>query len=122
MEERGTFEVAEFADELKKAGQNQNLGTRLWFEDDHIQVWQVWLQPGERGAFHVHDQTYFWVVIEPGRGLQRFADGSFVIRDYVLGETRYLEHSPENVLVHDLENVGKTVLGFVTVKLKLPDG
>jgi hypothetical protein len=57
-------------------------------------------------------------VTEPGRGLQRFVDGTFVIRDYELGETRYLEHSPQDPLIHDLENVGDTTLRFVTVALK----
>jgi hypothetical protein len=69
-------------------------------------------------VFHVHDLTYFWTVVEPGRGLQRFPDGTFLIRDYRLGETRYLVHSPENALVHDLENVGGTTMRFVTVELK----
>ena len=39
-------------------------------------------------------------------------------RDYELGETKYLVHSPEDALVHDLENVGATTLRFVTVELK----
>lgn len=118
MEERGTFELEEFAEELGRASENRELGTQVWFENDHIQVWEVRLEPGERGAFHVHDQTYFWVVVEPGRGLQRFADGNLVTRDYGLGETRYLVHSSDNALIHDLENVGDTTLRFVTVKLK----
>jgi hypothetical protein len=78
----------------------------------------IHLEPGQRGVFHVHDLTYFWTVVEPGRGLQRFPDGTFLIRDYRLGETRYLVHSPENALVHDLENVGGTTMRFVTVELK----
>ena len=76
------------------------------------------LEPGERGPFHVHDATYFWTVVEPGRGLQRFVDGTFVVRDYALGETKYLMHSPDDPLVHDLENVGDSTLRFVTVELK----
>jgi hypothetical protein len=120
MEQRGTFSPTEFAEELASAKQNRNLGTRLWFENDKIQVWEVRLEPGERGAFHLHDQTYFWTVVEPGRGLQRFVDGTLVTRDYQLGETRFLEHSPDKALIHDLENVGNTVLRFVTVALKDP--
>ena len=118
MEERGTFTPGDFAAELALAEQNRELGTKVVFENDAIQVWEVRLEPGERGAFHIHDQTYFWTVVDPGRGLQRFVDGTFVIRDYTLGETRYLEHTPENALIHDLENVGDTVLRFVTVALK----
>jgi hypothetical protein len=117
-EERGTFDVAAYAEELERARSNRQLGTSLWFENDHVRVFEVRLEPGERGPFHVHDQTYFWTVVEPGRGLQRFADGTFVVRDYALGETRYLVHTDRDALVHDLENVGGTTLRFVTVALK----
>jgi len=118
MEERSTFSPEEFAEELAAAPGNHQLGTKILFENDAVQVWEVRLEPGERGAFHVHDQTYFWTVVEPGRGLQRFSDGTVVVRDYALGETRYLEHSPDNMLIHDLENIGGTELRFVTVALK----
>lgn len=116
-EEHGTFDPADYADELAAAPSNHDLGTSLWFENDHVRVFEVRLEPGERGAFHVHDQPYFWTVVEPGRGLQRFADGTYVVRDYALGETRYLTHSEADPLVHDLENVGTTTLRFVTVAL-----
>ncbi|MEX2623512.1 MAG: hypothetical protein WD651_07270 [Acidimicrobiia bacterium] len=117
MEEEGTFNPEDFASELEAATTNGQLGTKMWFENDHIRVWEVRLEPGERGAFHIHDHPYFWTVVEPGRGLQRFIDGRFVIRDYTMGETRYLVHSPDDSLIHDLENVGDTTLRFVTVSL-----
>jgi oxalate decarboxylase/phosphoglucose isomerase-like protein (cupin superfamily) len=117
MEEKGTFDPEDFASELEAATTNGQLGTNMWFENDHIRVWEVRLEPGERGAFHIHDHPYFWTVVEPGRGLQRFIDGRFVIRDYTMGETRYLVHSPDDSLIHDLENVGDTTLRFVTVSL-----
>jgi beta-alanine degradation protein BauB len=117
-EQRGTFDVDDFADELAAAPGNRQIGTALRFENDHVRVFEVHLEPGQRGPFHVHDATYFWTVVEPGRGLQRFADGTLVARDYVLGETKYLVHSPEDPLVHDLENVGDSTLRFVTVELK----
>ena len=118
MEVRDTFDPADYAAELERAPENRMLGTSLWFENDHIKVFEISLEPGERGPFHIHDQTYFWTVIEPGRGLQRFPDGSVITRDYALGETKYLEHSPDDALIHDLENVGDSRLRFVTVALK----
>jgi hypothetical protein len=117
-EERGTFDVEDFAEELRAAGRNREIGTSLWFENDHVRVFEVRLDPGERGPFHVHDCTYFWTVVEPGRGLQRFVDGTYVVRDYALGDTKYLVHSDDDPLVHDLENVGHSTLRFVTVELK----
>ena len=113
----GTFDAGEFADELAAAPVNLDVGTSLLFENGSVKVWEVRLAPGERGPFHAHTRNYFWTVVESGTGLQRFSDGTFVVRDYALGETRFLEHSPQDSLIHDLENVGETVLRFVTVEL-----
>jgi beta-alanine degradation protein BauB len=118
VEEHGQYDVSEFADELARAPQNHEVGTAVRFENDHVRVWEIVLPPGERGPFHIHDQTYFWTVVDAGRGLQRFTDGSFVIRDYQPGETKYLEQSPDDPMIHDLENVGSTTMRFVTVELK----
>jgi beta-alanine degradation protein BauB len=115
--ERGVFDPAEFVDELEVAPENKQLGTSMWFENDRIRVWEVLLEPGERGAFHAHTTNYFWTVVEGSRGLQRFSDGTLVVRDYIVGETKYLEHSAEDFLIHDLENVGDSRLRFVTVEL-----
>lgn len=115
--EQGTFDPAEFAEELSRARQHRELGTSVWFENERVRVWEVLLEPGERGAFHAHTTNYFWTVVEGSRGLQRFADGTFVVRDYLVGETRFLEHSEDDYLIHDLENIGESTLRFVTVEL-----
>lgn len=115
--EEGEFDIDEFADELTAAHSNHELGTTLWFENERTRVWEVALDPGERGPFHAHTTNYFWTVVDPGTGLQRRGDGSYAIRSYALGETLYLENSAERPLIHDLENVGDTRLRFVTVEL-----
>ncbi|HJQ91780.1 MAG TPA: hypothetical protein VJ950_08735 [Acidimicrobiia bacterium] len=115
--DEGAFDPNEYADELESAPGNFEVGTTMWFENDRIRVWEILLQPGERGAFHSHVTNYFWTVVEGSRGLQRFSDGTFVVRDYLVGETKYLEHTPETALIHDLENVGNSTLRFVTVEL-----
>ena len=115
--EEGNFDPDDYADELEGAPRNLEVGTTIWFENDRIRVWEILLQPGERGAFHSHVTNYFWTVVEGSRGLQRFIDGTFVVRDYLVGETKYLEHTPETALIHDLENVGDSTLRFVTVEL-----
>lgn len=117
-EATGTYDTTEYAEELRAARGNHDLGTSLWFENDRVRVFEVRLGPGERGAFHIHDRTYFWTVVEAGRGLQRFADGTYAVRDYGLGDTRFLEHSPASAVIHDLENVGTTTLRFVTVEFR----
>jgi beta-alanine degradation protein BauB len=115
--EQGTFDPGEFAAELAAAPGNLAVGTTLLFENARVKVWEVRLAPGERGPFHAHTRDYFWTVVDPGDGLQRFADGTLAIRSYELGDTQFSTHSPDDPLIHDLENVGDAELRFVTVEL-----
>lgn len=115
--ETGRFDLAEFAAELRRAPANHELGTALLLVNDRVRVFEVRLEPGERGPFHIHDHDYFWTVVDPGRGRQRRTDGTWTVRDYRRGETRFLRHGPRDALIHDLENVGTTLLRFVTVEL-----
>ena len=45
-------------------------------------------------------------------------DGTWTTTRYGLGDTAYRVHSPEDPLIHDLENIGDSTLRFVTVELK----
>jgi mannose-6-phosphate isomerase-like protein (cupin superfamily) len=113
----GTFDPAEFRDELAVAASNLEVGTRLWFQNDRIKVWEVNLAPGERGPFHAHTHRYFWTVVEPGTGRHRSPDGTVKVRRYEVGDTQYSEPSSADPMIHDLENAGETRLRFVTVEL-----
>ena len=115
--EQGTFDTDEYADELEAAPANLAVGTSVWFENEKVKVWEILLKPGERGPFHAHTRNYFWTVVEGSRGLQRFSDGTYAVRDYRVGETKFLEHTPESALIHDLENIGDGDLRFITVEL-----
>jgi oxalate decarboxylase/phosphoglucose isomerase-like protein (cupin superfamily) len=115
--DEGSFDPAEFQDELAVAAGNFEVGTRLWFRNDRIKVWEIRLAPGERGPFHAHTHRYFWTVVEPGIGRQRSPDGTVKVRRYEVGDTQYAEPSPADPLIHDLENAGETTLRFVTVEL-----
>ncbi|MFL5881692.1 MAG: cupin domain-containing protein [Actinomycetes bacterium] len=115
--EEGTFDPAEFQDELAVAASNLEVGTRLWFQNDRIKVWEIDLAPGERGPFHAHTRRYFWTVVEPGTGRQRSPDGTLKVRRYEVGDTQYSEPSRADPMIHDLENAGETRLRFVTVEL-----
>jgi hypothetical protein len=117
-DEMDTYDTALFAVELAGAPSNHDIGTSLLFENDHIRVFEVRLEPGERGAFHIHDKPYFWTVVDAGRGLQRLPDGTSIVHQYAPGETAYRLQSSEDPLIHDLENVGDTTLRFVTAELK----
>lgn len=115
--ESTTFDLGSFADELRAAPQNLDVGTKLWFENDAIRVWEVRLMPGERGPFHAHTRRYFWTVVDAGIGRQRTTDGTMITREYKVGDTNYSEHSPDDPTLHDFENAGDTVIRFCTVEL-----
>ena len=115
--DEGTFDPAEFGSELATAESNLEVGTRLRFQNEWIKVWEIRLAPGERGPFHAHTRRYFWTVVEAGTGRQRLPDGTFTVRRYEVGDTQFLDLSPANPMIHDLENVGDSTLRFVTVEL-----
>jgi len=111
------FDLDSFADELRDAPHNQDVGTRLWFENAAIRVWEVRLAPGERGPFHAHTRRYFWTVVDAGIGRQRTTDGRVITREYNVGDTNFSEHSADDPTIHDFENAGDTDIRFVTVEL-----
>jgi hypothetical protein len=113
-----TYSKQDFADELDQAPANPNVGTTLWFENDHVRVWEVRLEPGQRAPFHNHGQTYFWTCIDPGKGYQRFPDGTAEAFDFTLGETVFHQISADDPMVHDLENTDDRLLRFVAIELK----
>ena len=115
--EEGTFDLADYEAELAAAPTNHHVGTKLVFENDQVGVWEIRLRPGERGAFHIHDKPYFWTVVDAGIGRQRTDDGTYVVRRYEVGDTRFGDHSGQNYMIHDFENYGDTEIRFVTVEL-----
>jgi hypothetical protein len=113
-----TYDTQEFAGELDAARANGNVGTTLWFENEHVRVWEVRLEPGLRVPFHSHSQTYFWTCIDPGKGFQRFPDGTAEAFDFGLGETVFNEIEADDPMIHDLENRDDRLVRFVAIELK----
>ena len=113
-----TYDVEAFAEELERGKTNRDVGTTLWFENDHVRVWEVRLEPGQRAPFHNHSRTYFWTCIDQGKGFQRFPDGTAEAFDFALGQTVFNEVSDDDPMIHDLENTDDHLLRFVAIELK----
>lgn len=113
-----TYDKREFAAELDEVLGNENIGTTLWFENDHVKVWEVRLEPGQRAPFHNHHRTYFWTCIDPGSGFQRFPDGTAQAFDFKLGETVFSTITSDDPMLHDLENTDDHLVRFVAIELK----
>jgi hypothetical protein len=95
------------------------VGQRLLSETESVRVWRIDLKPGERVAFHTHVLSYFWTALSAGRSRSAFADGKSVETSYEIGTTKHFTYGAGERMVHDLENIGETVLSFTTVELKI---
>jgi hypothetical protein len=113
-----SYDTQEFAAELDDAQGNFDVGTTLWFENEHVRVWEVRLDTGQRAPFHNHSRTYFWTCIDPGKGFQRFPDGTAEEFDFQLGETVFSHITPDDPMIHDLENIDDHPIRFVAIELK----
>ena len=85
-------------------------------ESDHVRVWEIRLQPGQRVAAHRHILDYFWTAINPGSSRHHTADGTTREVTYLPGQTRHCHCAEREYLLRDLENVGDTELVFSTVE------
>ena len=114
---RAEFPREKFAEELDRAEQNTNVGTEIWFENDSVRVWGIWLQPGERLPFHCHTGTYFWVCVDPSTGQQRYPGGAIDTFEFQNGDVDFIDIAPGGNVIHDLENSGDSELRFIAVEL-----
>jgi hypothetical protein len=97
--------------------ENVQVGTRLLFENERIRVWDITLGPGERLPFHRHRTSYFYRCEAGGRVRVRTPEGDDAEYESVLDEVHFHEIGPDDLVVHDLENVGGTTVRFTTVEL-----
>lgn len=111
------YDTAAFAAELERAETNHQVGSRLLFENDAVRVWAIELAPGERLPFHRHRTSYFYRSHADGRVQVRFPDGTLGVYDERTDDVHFHEISVDDVVVHDLENVGTTALAYTTVEL-----
>lgn len=107
LEVQRDFEATQF---------NGCVGQVLLSESDKVRVWSLSLKPGERCGFHRHVLNYFWTALSDGRSRSRYNDGRIVEADYRKGDTRHLTFGAGEFMVHDLENIGDTVLSYTTVE------
>jgi mannose-6-phosphate isomerase-like protein (cupin superfamily) len=55
-----------------------DVATELLYENDHVKVWEMRLQPGEASDVHRHEYEYFFVVLEGESIDADFAGGQSV--------------------------------------------
>lgn len=114
--ERGTIDVAPFAEEIAAAPKNHKIGTTLLRENERVRIWEITMKPGERVPFHAHVHPFLWVCVEGGRQLARGADGSFRLTEMPAGASFWSDPG-DTADIHSIENVGQTTIRYTTVEL-----
>lgn len=107
---------AELRRELELNSFNGCVGQMLVSESDRVRVWSLSLKPGERVGFHRHVLDYFWTVLTDGRARSHYSDGRVVVKEYYAGETKHMSFGKGEFMLHDIENVGDTLLLYTTVE------
>src|ERR1700719_1123942 len=106
----------ELIEESKNAEVNGRVGTELLFESSVARIWMIDLKPGQRLPFHTHVLNYFWTVLTSGTARSHSSKGITTEIEYRPGDTKHLHFRAGERMTHDLENVGKSDLIFVTVE------
>ncbi len=109
---------AELGEEFARNFYNGRVGSRLVSETEDFRVWMLSLAPGERAGFHRHQLHYFWTAVTAGVSRSHYHDGRVLETKYSVGDTRHFRFGKGQFQVHDLENIGDTILTFVTVESK----
>ena len=108
-------------EESKNADANARVGTELLLESSVARIWSIDLKPGQRLPFHTHVLNYFWTVLTSGTARSHSSEGVTTEIEYRPGDTKHLHYRAGERMTHDLENVGKSNLVFVTVEFLQSD-
>jgi quercetin dioxygenase-like cupin family protein len=91
------------------------IGTELVFEDEHVRVWRIVLEPGEEAPMHTHELDYTSVSVE-GDVIERLnADGTV---DRIAVQPGAFTRWHQSTERHGLRNVGATRFSNVIVEVK----
>jgi quercetin dioxygenase-like cupin family protein len=96
---------------------NVVVGTRLLYENERIRVWDITLEPGEVLPLHRHRTSYFYRCETGGTVRVGLPDGTAEVYESPTDEVHFHEIGPDDLVVHDLANVGETTVQFTTVEL-----
>ena len=98
------------------------IGSKVLFENDRVRVWEVRLEPGERGDLHRHDLDHVLVHVSPGRIAVESAPGSptpygpYLEAEVAPGDVSYAPRGGIETAI----NVGTVPFHEIIVEIKDP--
>ena len=91
-----------------------DVGTEMLWEDEHVRVWDLVLEPGQSSEWHRHGRHYTFIVTSPGRLKAEYEDGSESITDLHLGQVVMGQKDS----LHKVTNVGTELYSNAIVEMK----
>lgn len=92
-----------------------DVGTSILFENEHVRVWEVLLEPGQVQDWHLHDHPYLVLAVEEAHNVMEYLDGGEARRMHeTVGRVVYREAGR----VHKLTNHGETTYRNRLIELK----
>lgn len=92
-----------------------DVGTQIVFENEHVRVWEVLLDPGDVQGWHLHRHPYLVIAIEEANNVMEFLDGSEArVMHETVGRVVYREAGKP----HKLTNEGETRYRSRLIELK----
>jgi hypothetical protein len=90
------------------------VGQDIVFENEHVRVWEISLEPGERQPWHRHDNPYLVIAIEAADNRIDPIDGDAQFQHEPVGGVIYREAGE----THMLTNSGETRYRSRLIELK----
>ena len=91
-----------------------DVGTEFKYEDEHVKVWDLVLEPGQSSDWHHHTNRYMFVVTRAGTLQTEHADGSVTTSDLQLGQ---VVKGMKNA-VHRVTNIGDALYSNAIIEMK----
>ena len=91
-----------------------DVGTHFLFENEHVKVWSLVLEPGESSPWHHHTMHYLFIVNEPGTLRADYDYGTSKEQEYELGQVVMGQKDS----VHRVTNVGSARYSNAIIELK----
>ena len=104
--------------EMKTPRQLGPIGDKILFENDHIRVWGLALDPGGRQPWHQHLLPYLIVPLTAGKNVMTFDDGRVRETNEVAGEVIWREAG----IPHELVNASDWQYKNVLIEIKTAAG
>ena len=90
------------------------IGNRIIFENEHVRVWELCVEPGESKGLHRHDLPYVIVPLTAGEIEIESIDGKVYRPQEKIGEAIWRDAGE----IHDLHNLGDAAYRNVLVEIK----